>query len=120
MIGNPGETRESISQTIALTKQIKADFANIQVLSPFPGTELYQMAVQNGWFLDGLNLAGLRSDTFVMNATALTTDELRGMFKKMYRSFYLRPGYLLDRMMTLNRHEWKMNFLGLLKLAGLT
>ena len=115
MIGNPGETRESISQTIALTKRIKADFANIQILSPFPGTELYQMAVQNGWFLDGLDLAGLRSDTFVMNATALTTDELRGMFKKMYRSFYLRPSYLLDRMMTLNRHVWKMNFLGLFK-----
>jgi radical SAM superfamily enzyme YgiQ (UPF0313 family) len=120
MIGNTGESRESISQTIALTKRIKADFANIQILTPFPGTELYQMAVQNGWFQDGLDLAGLRSDTFVMNATALTTDELRGMFKKMYRSFYLRPSYILNRMMTLNRHVWKMNLLGLLKLAGLS
>ncbi len=119
MIGNPGETRESISRTIDMTKRIRADFANIQVLSPFPGTELYQMAVQNGWFLDGLDFDGLRSDTFVMNATALTTDELRGMFKKMYRSFYLRPGYILSRFLTLNRHEWKMNFLGLLKMAGL-
>ncbi len=120
MIGNPGETGESISRTIALTKRIKADFANIQVLSPFPGTELYRMAVQNGWLLGGLNFAGLRSDTFVMNATALTTDELRGMFKKMYRSFYLRPSYILNRFLTLNRHEWKMNLLGLLKLTGLT
>jgi anaerobic magnesium-protoporphyrin IX monomethyl ester cyclase len=119
LIGNPGETRESISRTIDMTKRIRADFANIQVLSPFPGTELYQLAVQNGWFLDGLDFDGLRSDTFVMNATALTTDELRGLFKKMYRSFYLRPGYILSRFLTLNRHEWKMNFLGLLKMAGL-
>ena len=54
-----------------MTKRIRADFANIQVLSPFPGTELYQLAVQNGWLLDGLDFDGLRSDTFVMNATAL-------------------------------------------------
>jgi radical SAM superfamily enzyme YgiQ (UPF0313 family) len=120
MIGNPGETEESISRTMTLTKRIKADFANIQALTPFPGTELYQMAVQNGWFQEGLDLAGLRSDTFTMNATALTADELRVMFKKAYRSFYLRPGYILSRLLTLNRNEWKMNFLGLFKIAGLS
>jgi radical SAM superfamily enzyme YgiQ (UPF0313 family) len=120
MIGNPGETRESILKTIAVANRIRADYANVQVLTPFPGTELYQMAVQNNWLMDTMDPLRLRTDTFTMNATTLTTEELRGLFKKAYRSFYLRPGYLMSRFLTLSRHEWKMNVKGLFKILGIT
>lgn len=119
MIGNPGETREAILRTIALARSIRADYANVQVLTPFPGTELHGMALRNGWFLDAADPERLRTDTFTMNATSLSTEELRGMFKKAYRSFYLRPGYLLSRFFTLNPHEWRMNVMGLFKILGI-
>ncbi len=118
MIGNPGETREAILGTMALTRSIRADFANIQVLTPFPGTELHGMALKNGWFLEDADPDRLRTDTFAMNATSLSTEELKGMFKKAYRSFYLRPGYLMSRLFTLSPHEWKMNVRGLFKILG--
>jgi radical SAM superfamily enzyme YgiQ (UPF0313 family) len=119
MIGNPGETREAILRTIDLARSLRADYANIQVLTPFPGTELHGMALRNGWFLDAADPERLRTDTFTMNATRLSTEELRGMFRKAYRSFYLRPGYLLSRLFTLNPHEWRMNVKGLFKLLGI-
>lgn len=119
MIGNPGETREAILRTIALARSIRADYANIQVLTPFPGTELHGMALRNGWFLEDADPGRYRTDSFAMNATRLPTEELSGLFKKAYRSFYLRPGYLMRRLFTLSPHEWRMNVRGLFKILGI-
>jgi anaerobic magnesium-protoporphyrin IX monomethyl ester cyclase len=120
MIGNPGDTRETIARTIALTKRIKADFANIQFCAPFPGTELYGLAAANKWFLGDGDPLRLRTDSCSMNATNIPTPELQGMLKKAYRSFYLRPAYIGRRIGSLNIEDWRVNLRGLLRLAGIS
>ncbi|MBN2400043.1 MAG: cobalamin-dependent protein [Candidatus Aminicenantes bacterium] len=120
MIGNPGDTRETIARSIALAKDIKADFANFQSCAPFPGTELHRMAAENGWFLGEGDALHLRSDSCSMNATDIPTPELRGMLKKAYRSFYFRPTYILRRLASLNIEDWRTNLRGLLKLTGIS
>ena len=119
MIGNPGETRASIDKTLRLAKEIKPDYCDFSFLTPFPGTELYERAERNGWLLAGFNPSNIRLDRCTMNATQMSGDELKGMFKKAYRSFYLRPGFILGRIFRLNRFEWKMNAIGFLKILGL-
>jgi len=119
MIGNPGDTRETIARTIDLTKRIKADFANIQFCAPYPGTELYRLAAQKGWFLSNEDAFRLRSDSCSMNATNIPTPELRMLFKKAYRSFYFRPAYIRRRIMSLNLEDWRTNVRGMLRLAGI-
>ena len=119
MIGNPGDTRETIAKTIDLTKRIKADYANIQFCTPFPGTELYSMAAENKWFLDDGDPLRLRTDSCSMNATNIPTPEFGGMLKKAYRSFYLRPAYIWRRVGSLSIEDWRVNVRGLLRLAGM-
>jgi len=47
MIGSPGESPETIRQTIQFAKKLKLDFAQFSVTTPFPGTKLYEL------YLDG-------------------------------------------------------------------
>lgn len=49
MIGFPTETVEDIRLTGKFAKKIKPDFASFFFLTPYPGTELYQMALDKGW-----------------------------------------------------------------------
>ncbi|KKR03869.1 MAG: Radical SAM domain protein [Candidatus Uhrbacteria bacterium GW2011_GWF2_39_13] len=49
IIGFPTETEEDIKLTEKFAKKIKPDFASFFFLTPYPGTELYSMALKNGW-----------------------------------------------------------------------
>jgi radical SAM superfamily enzyme YgiQ (UPF0313 family) len=49
MIGNPQETMEDLEKTLALAKEIKPDFISFFHTTPFPGTELMEMCIDNGW-----------------------------------------------------------------------
>jgi radical SAM superfamily enzyme YgiQ (UPF0313 family) len=52
MAGFPGETDDDLRQTIALAKEIKADFYSLSVLSPYFGTKLYYDLIEQGYELD--------------------------------------------------------------------
>ena len=49
IIGLPGETVDTIQQTIALSKEIPVDIALFHIATPYPGTPFYYEAVANGW-----------------------------------------------------------------------
>jgi anaerobic magnesium-protoporphyrin IX monomethyl ester cyclase len=49
MFGNPGEEWEDVEKTFSLAKSIQPDFASSFFITPFPGTELMQMAQEKGW-----------------------------------------------------------------------
>lgn len=119
MIGNPGETRASVEKTLRLAKEINPDYCDISYLTPFPGTRLYEMAQERGWLLDNYDVLKLRVDECAMNATRMSDEELRRMFRRAYWSFYLRPGYIGRRIFHLTPHEWRMNALGLLRILDL-
>jgi radical SAM superfamily enzyme YgiQ (UPF0313 family) len=49
IIGFPGETEEDMEETFHLAKEIRADYTAFYFLTPYPGTAIYHMAVQNRW-----------------------------------------------------------------------
>jgi len=49
ILGLPGETRETIEQTIAFAKEINPHTIQVSLAAPYPGTELYRDAIANGW-----------------------------------------------------------------------
>lgn len=120
MIGNPGETKRSIEKTVELIREIKPTYSKYTFLTPFPGTELYSLAYQNGWLLDNFDPFSMKFDTCVMNATEMTTEDLQKMFHRLYKSFYLRPAYLFRRVFTLSPYQWKMNLEGFSKIFNLS
>jgi len=53
IIGLPGETDETVRQTIELAKKLPLDLALFHIAAPYPGTPFYQEAVEKGWFREG-------------------------------------------------------------------
>ena len=52
MIGYPGETKETIQETIDFCKELDLAPEVIFFLTPYPGTELYRMALEQGKIKD--------------------------------------------------------------------
>jgi radical SAM superfamily enzyme YgiQ (UPF0313 family) len=49
MVGLPEEQPEDVEQSIDLVRRIRPHFLHVTIATPLPGTELYDLAVQNGW-----------------------------------------------------------------------
>jgi len=51
ILGLPIETQQSIENTINFAKELDVFSLQVSLAAPYPGTELYEMAKQNGWFV---------------------------------------------------------------------
>ena len=49
ILGLPGETRETIQETIRFARDVNPHTLQVSVAAPYPGTELYRQALENGW-----------------------------------------------------------------------
>jgi len=76
MIGLPGETKESISKTFKLAKELKSDITWFTAAAPVPGTKLYELAEKKGWILtkDWKKYSGRE---VVMRTDNLTEHEIK-------------------------------------------
>ena len=66
ILGLPGETRETIAETIRFAREIDPDTIQVSLAAPYPGTALYEEAQRNGWLesdelVDGAGRAGERA-----------------------------------------------------------
>jgi radical SAM superfamily enzyme YgiQ (UPF0313 family) len=121
MLGSPGETPETIQQTIDFAKKLKVDFAQFSVTTPFPGTELYEIYKRNNpGEIDWARFvyAGTDNPTSpVFESDNLTREDIEKWTSRAYRQFYLRPSYLWQRLQRCtNWGEIRMNFKGLVML----
>ena len=95
MLGLPGETRESIRATVDfLCKARDIHHTTYGIAMPYPGTELYEMAKQNGWFTnkdktDLVESGGLQQST--LEYPGLSKDKIAEELDRFYRSYYMRP-----------------------------
>jgi radical SAM superfamily enzyme YgiQ (UPF0313 family) len=117
MLGSPGETPETIRQTIEFAKKLKIDFAQFSVTTPFPATELYNLYMQerqNEIPWESFVYAGSDSQmTPVFESSSLSRNDLKYWTRRAYREFYLRPAYLWQRLLKCTSwSELKMNLKG--------
>ena len=92
ILGLPGETRETIEETIRFAAEIDPHTIQVSLAAPYPGTELYRQAVTEGW-LD-LAHAELIDDNGVQIAPLhyphLSHTEIFRSLETFYRRFYFR------------------------------
>jgi hopanoid biosynthesis associated radical SAM protein HpnJ len=92
ILGLPGETRETIEQTINWAAKINPHTVQVSLAAPYPGTFLYQQALDNGW-LDEAN-AELIDDSGMQIAPLhyphLSHTEIFDNLETFYRRFYFR------------------------------
>jgi radical SAM superfamily enzyme YgiQ (UPF0313 family) len=79
MIGTPGENRETIQETVDFCKELDLTPEVIFFETPYPGTELYRIALEQGKINDEeeyiLNL-GEQGESIKVNFSELTDEEL--------------------------------------------
>ncbi|HTT78263.1 MAG TPA: hopanoid biosynthesis associated radical SAM protein HpnJ [Stellaceae bacterium] len=92
ILGLPGETRETIEETIRFAAEIDPHTIQVSLAAPYPGTELYRQAVGEGW-LD-LAHAELIDDKGVQIAPLhyphLSHSEIFSSLDTFYKRFYFR------------------------------
>lgn len=49
ILGAPGETYEEVWQTLYLNQKVKADYASVSLMQPYPGTGIHRFAVEKGY-----------------------------------------------------------------------
>jgi anaerobic magnesium-protoporphyrin IX monomethyl ester cyclase len=88
MIGYPGETKETIQETIKFCKEMELFPEVIFFITPYPGTELYRMALKLGKIKDEETyLLGLgeQGEKIRVNFTDFSDEELYGIQENMIK-----------------------------------
>jgi radical SAM superfamily enzyme YgiQ (UPF0313 family) len=100
MVGNRGETRETLATTLAFAKELSPDTAQFFPIMVYPGTEDYRYFHEQGWivtndFRKWLTSEGLHSS--VVSRPDITYEELVAFCDNARKEFYLRPAYLFAK-----------------------
>jgi hopanoid biosynthesis associated radical SAM protein HpnJ len=98
IVGLPGETRETLAETVRWATKINPHTIQVSLAAPYPGTFLHDQAVKNGW-LDADN-AELVDEHGIQIAPLhyphLSHAEIFQSVETFYRRFYFRPRKIGD------------------------
>ncbi|MBI5885952.1 MAG: cobalamin B12-binding domain-containing protein [Deltaproteobacteria bacterium] len=89
MMGHPGETRETIKETVDLACRLPFDHINISKLTPYPGSQIYREAHKYGTFNPDWRRMTAMNFVFVPNG--FTEEELDREYRAALARFYRRP-----------------------------
>ncbi|PZU06255.1 MAG: hopanoid biosynthesis associated radical SAM protein HpnJ [Sphingomonas sp.] len=92
ILGLPGETEETIEETINYAKEIDPHTIQVSLAAPYPGTFLYKQATENGWF-DGSDHLLTDGGTQIaqLSYPHLPASLIFDKVEEFYRRFYFRP-----------------------------
>jgi radical SAM superfamily enzyme YgiQ (UPF0313 family) len=98
IVGLPGETTETIQETIRFAKEINPHSLQVSIAAPYPGTALYRQARENGWLPE--DDAALIDERGVQAAALsypnLNRTEIYDSVESFYRQFYFRAGKIAE------------------------
>ena len=97
MIGFPWETKQHIKETVNFAIKLNGDFADFNVVYPYPGTEMYKIAKEMNLFNEE-QLCGHDISRAMQKTEYLSTEELTSLRRYAIRRFYLRPGYIVKKL----------------------
>lgn len=98
IMGLPGETRETIEQTVRFAKEMNPKTIQVSLPAAYPGTFLYRQAMENGWLLDeGESLVDDHgAQCSVLTYDHLSSEEIYEAVERFYKQFYFRPGKIAE------------------------
>jgi anaerobic magnesium-protoporphyrin IX monomethyl ester cyclase len=118
IIGERKDTAKSIAELREFANELDPDFVMFGILTPFPGTELYDEAKKNGWIEDS-NWANYDMVHAIMPTETLSRKEVQEELYNCYRSFYGSFGRRVQGLFSGNemkrRIYWYMAFRRILK-----
>lgn len=105
VLGMPWETRETMLDSINFAKKLNPDFVQFTIADPIPGSDLFEHVKKYGRFLSSSwSEYGFREGKMLFEVKGLSPKLVEEMFAQAYKSFYLRPSYVFNRLTDKNTY----------------
>jgi hopanoid biosynthesis associated radical SAM protein HpnJ len=91
ILGLPGETRESIRRTIDFAKELDVETIQVSVAHAYPGTELFDYAVKNGFMSNRQMVDEGGHQLAHIEYPQLSSEEILESVHRFYDEYYFRP-----------------------------
>jgi radical SAM superfamily enzyme YgiQ (UPF0313 family) len=104
VLGLPVETPETIEETIRFAEALDVFSIQVSLAAPYPGTELYETARQNGWLAEGEATDLLQGGGFQESALeypGCSREEIFEAVDRFYHRWYFRPRPILRILRTM-------------------
>ncbi|MGM0607664.1 MAG: B12-binding domain-containing radical SAM protein [Candidatus Muiribacteriota bacterium] len=106
MIGSPEESEADVLKTIDFAIKLDPDYVHITITTPFPDTPLYERALKEGVIEKDVwkEFAENPQKNFVAPHwnREMEDEKLHNLIKGAYKRFYMRPGYILKRILSVS------------------
>lgn len=113
IVGSPGDSAEVIKKNIKFLNKVKPDMLQVNITTPFPGTDMFNLAKERDLILT-YDWNKYTQSKPVMRIESLTSKQIIDFYKLMYKSFYLNPSYILKRLLKIRTfNDFKINLKGL-------
>ncbi|MFH0823479.1 MAG: radical SAM protein [Pseudomonadota bacterium] len=102
MVGNPGDTRETLAQGYEFAKRINCDSMQFYPLYVYPGTEAYQWAKESGILISEDYSQWVSEDGLhncVLRTPELSAEDMVALCDHYLRKYHLRPRYLAGKVL---------------------
>jgi radical SAM superfamily enzyme YgiQ (UPF0313 family) len=108
IIGYPGETQDTLRETLTFVQKTKPDDVYVCVATPFPGTELRAAVERNGWKIsDNFDCFDTMTPVFENPELSLTPEEIKTFREQFYDSIY-SPSYVARHLLSRNTYSRMM------------
>jgi len=92
ILGLPGETKESIQNTIKFAKSLDVETIQVSIAHAYPGTEFYEYARENGFIKNSTSMSDEGGHQMAhIEYPGLPTDYILEMVHRFYDEYYFRP-----------------------------
>ena len=107
ILGLPGDTPQTMQETIKFAIDSSADIANFMIALPLPGTEMYEEIKTKGYFLvsieNGVEKGFYANQIFYELEDTKAKDVLR-YYRKAYKNFYFRVEWIINSLKTIRSY----------------
>jgi hopanoid biosynthesis associated radical SAM protein HpnJ len=109
ILGLPGETRETIKNTIAFAKELDVETIQVSVAHAYPGTELYDFVTKNNFLVKGSMVDESGHQLAHIEYPGLPADQVLDSVHRFYDEYYFRPKavFRILRKAAFDSHERK-------------
>jgi anaerobic magnesium-protoporphyrin IX monomethyl ester cyclase len=91
MMGFPGESITEIKESIRWAAKSQLDYTFFSIVTPYPGTELYDIAIQKGYYSKDGDFKNMHVMIPHMETSEVKPGRLKWLQIQAYMEFYFRP-----------------------------
>jgi len=114
ILGFPGETEQTMRQTIDFAKYLKLEYVQFYCAVAFPGSGLFKSCRENGW-LDESDWKYFEQNFSVITTPQLDGSQVMAARERAYREFYFQPHVVLNTVSKVRSRRDASNFFRMVK-----